>query len=231
MSVDFADAPDAKFYPELVEHGGLYRALRYIAEVRGLDVGEVRPGSDRGLGLYRTAVMQSNRGIIRISTVLNRRAFSISLDSAAGDFVWASGSTGILDDVAEVVGAWRHGILLAPLRERYPFIKFSQMAQGYEQGAPVETAWDILLGNDEYVSHREMLTALHSNPRLRGLFPFFSHETLRLSMDCFNREAGEICIDLQDDGLYSVRSSLDGMVLADISMLALTDAVASLLHE
>lgn len=223
----FAEAPDAKYYPELVAYGGLSQALRRLAEDRGLDLGDVRPASDRGLSVYRTAEAASSRGLIRISTVLNRRAFSISMDSAEGDFVWANGSTTTLGDVAEVIDAWRSGVLLAPLRERFPFIEFSKMAEGYECGEPAETAWGILLADDNRISHREMLAALRSNSRLSGMFPFFSHDVLRLAIDPFKRDAGEICIAPQGNGRFSVQSSSDGEILADVELADLADTASS----
>jgi len=226
----FAEAPDAEFYPELVEHGGLAEALGHLAEDRHLDLGDVRPGSNRGLSVYRTAETESARGLIRISTVLNRRAFSISMDSAEGDFVWACGSAPALGDVAEVIDAWRRGVLLGPLRERFPFIEFSKIAEGHERGTPVETAWSLLLADDTYISHREMLTALHSRRRLSELFPFFSHEVLRLAFDPLDREAGEVRIESHSDGRYCVTSSLGGEIPADIGLADLVDAIASLVE-
>ncbi|WP_329119293.1 DUF6193 family natural product biosynthesis protein [Streptomyces sp. NBC_01465] len=229
QGASFAEAPDAKFYPELVEFGGLSRALRRVAEERSLDLGDVRPGSEQGLSVYRTVEADSSRGPIRVSTVLNRRAFSISIDSAAGDFVWAYGSATTLEDLADVIDAWRSGVLLAPLQERFPFIDFSKMAEGYERGTPVETAWNILLSEDTYDSRREMVAALHSRPRLSELFPFFSHEVLRLAVDPFDRDAGEICIELQVNGLYSMRSS-DDEVLVGVGLADLADAATAIVE-
>jgi hypothetical protein len=225
----FAEAPDAAFYPELVEQGGLYRVLQRIGEERGLDLGDVRPGSDRGLAVYRTAKSDSSRGAIRISTVLNRRAFSIVFDSAVGSYVWAEGSATEPDQVAGVIDSWRGGMLLVPLREAFPFMQFSPMSQGYERGTQVETAWGLLLTGDAHASRRGMLTVLQANSLVSGLFPFFSMGTLRLARDCFDREAGSISIDGQEDGRYSVRSSFDGALLADVELSNLADAVASLI--
>ncbi|MFJ3235721.1 DUF6193 family natural product biosynthesis protein [Streptomyces sp. NPDC086787] len=149
------------------------------------------------------------------------------MDSAEGDFVWANGSTASLGDIAEVIDAWRSGVLLVPLRERFPFIEFSEMAEGYERGEPVETAWRIVLADDNHISHREMLAALRSNSRLNGMFPFFSHNVLRLAIDPYSRDAGEICIELQGDGRFSVQSSPGGAILADVELADLADMASS----
>ena len=205
----FADAPEAGYYPELVDQGGLARALRSIAQDRQLDLGELRVGSNVGLGVYRTAETGSTRGLIRVSTVLNRRAFSISLDSARGHFVWANGSTSNLLEVAGVIDAWRGGILLAVLSNRFPFMEYPKISQGYEDGTPVPTQWQILIESEEsYIVNRPLLLAAHENPRLSELFPFFSHGVLRLQMDCFDRSAGSIKLNQLSNGNYRVETTV-----------------------
>jgi hypothetical protein len=157
---------------------------------------------------------------------------------------WAAGGsrkggTDSLGEVAEVASAWLGGIRLVPLGERFPFMHFSRLALGYESGTPVETAWDIILtektAEDDFVPYREMVVAaLHADRRVRGLFPFFSHFTLRLGPDPHDPLFSVAHIDMQADGNYSVCSAPDGQGnqarLTDIGLANLTDVVVSLLR-
>jgi hypothetical protein len=235
----FAEAPDAECYPDLVESGTLAHALRRVAEECGVDLGEIRPG-EQGSDVYRRARLEAGRGPIWVKTALHKRNFLISLTNSAGGaggWGWPEGGTASLDEVVEVVAAWQGGIQLIPFGERFPFMRFSRMAVASERGTLVETAWDIVLTEnleeEGYARYREMAVALHSDPRLRRLFPFFSHVTLRLKLDPYNLETGGIYVDLQDDGRYSVRSEIagpsGGAILTDVSLPHLADAVVSLL--
>ncbi|MBS2539915.1 hypothetical protein KGQ20_44955 [Catenulispora sp. NF23] len=225
----FAEGPDARFYPDLVESGSLSQALRVVADAEDLDVGNLRPGSSPELSVYRTAETDSDHGLIRVSTVLNRRAFSISIDSAKGNFVWADGSTTDLADVTRVIHAWCSGVVLAVLNARFPFMEFSRQAEGFERGNPSETAWDILLEDTYYAPQRGVLSLLCANPALSKLFPFYSHDVLRLAMDPFDRGAGEIKIERRNDGRFDVTRSPGGNHLMNIEIADLAAAGASLL--
>jgi hypothetical protein len=226
----FAEGPDAKFYPDLVESGSLSQTLRALADAEDLEIGNLRPGSSPELSEYRTAETDSERGLIRVSTVLNRRSFSISIDSVQGNFVWTDGSTTSLTDVAQVIDAWRSGSTLDQLNARFPFMEFSRLAGGFERGTPGETAWDILLEDPYYAPQRDMLSLLRAEPTLSRLFPFYSHGVLRLAIDPLDRDSGEIDIERRDDGRFDVSRSPGGKALTGIELFDLARAASSLIQ-
>jgi hypothetical protein len=80
---------------------------------------------------------------------------------------------------------WRAGAKLAELAGRFPFMGFDRLSQAYEDGDPVETQWDILVGDDTFHPYRPLLLALRADPELRLTFPYFSMWILRLATDCY----------------------------------------------
>jgi hypothetical protein len=204
--INLSDILSADRYPDLIRLGGLAEALRQLSLAHGVDVGEIRSLSESGPSRYKTAKMDSERGPVVVLLGLESRIFSISIDSSSATFVWASGGTNDLREVLGVMDYWRRGVVLRELGERFPFMTYSRLSQGYEDGIPVETQWNILLSAEEYLSHQDLLQAVYSNDDLRGMFPFFSHSLLRLARDCFDRTAGEVKIDRRSDGSYMVES-------------------------
>jgi hypothetical protein len=199
-----------EYYPDLIQDGGLPGALQRVARERGLDLGNVSSDSERWLAAPATVVADSSRGRIWINIGLSGRSFSIALGSGLG-FPWAEGKTASLEEVAAVIGAWRGGILLAPLRERFPFLGIERRAEEYERGRPpAETSWDIILADEEYSSEREMTTLLHSRPRIRSLYPDFDVLTLRLFLDFHDKAAGAIRVEPEEGGLWTVWFTKDG---------------------
>ncbi len=64
-------------------------------------------------------------------------------------------------EVAEALAFWRQGAKLKELSKRFPFMTFDRLSQAHEDGNPVETQWDILIGDDTFLAYRELLLALH----------------------------------------------------------------------
>jgi hypothetical protein len=199
-----------EYYADLIESGGLPQALQRIAGECGLDLGDVRSDSERWMAAPTTVVTDSSRGRIWINIAPRERSFSICLGSRLR-FPWAEGWAASLEEVAEVIDAWRGGILLASLRERFPFLDVERRAEEYERGRPpAETSWDIILTDDECSPHLEMATLLHSRPRIRSLYPEFDRQALRLFMDFRDGDAGSIRIEPEGGGLWTVWSAKDG---------------------
>jgi len=172
---DLATVLDAGHYADLVEHCGLAATLGRISRELGIELGEIRPTSEWPPAVYKTAQVASDRGPMRISLGLGRRFFSVALDNADANFVWASGGSTDLRQVVEVLDAWRRGATLRELGESHPFMRYSRLSQGYENGNPVETQWDIVIGDDTFRAYRRLLQALNADPDLRRAFPYFSH--------------------------------------------------------
>lgn len=149
-----------------------------------MDVGDLVPTSVHGGAAYKTAKASSDLGDIVIRLGLGRRSFSISLDSARGTFVWASGGTDDLVEVARLMDAWRGGVQLREMTTRFPFMSYPRLSQGYEDGRPVKT---------QFSSAVPLFLARYSLP----------------GRDCFDRSAGGICVDERPDGSYQLWASYD----------------------
>lgn len=226
---DPTDDPRLPHYADLVEQGGLWSAIVSIARERRLDLGVATELSEEGTHAWGMADFRSRRGAMRVQLGRGVRRFAITLDSDQG-FVWASGSTPDLSEVVKVMDFWREGAKLKELSNRFPFMEFDRLSQGYEDGKPVEAQWDILMGDDTFHEYRELLLALHTHPRLREMFPFFSHWTLRMLKSHCDPQAGEILIRPSAGGSYLIWSSsapdlktefdrLDDLVYAAVSIL------------
>ncbi|MFK8908168.1 DUF6193 family natural product biosynthesis protein [Streptomyces sp. YS-3] len=200
--------PRLEHYADLIEHGGLQAAIVSIAREQGVDLGATESGLELEDPAWSAAQFSSPRGMVRIHLGRGTRRFGINLDSGQG-FVWASGSTTDLSEVAGVLILWRQGVKLRELSSRFPFMGFDRLSQAYEDGNPVETQWDILMGDDSFLAYRELLSALHADPHLSRMFPFFSHWTLRLAKDCHDVEAGELWVQPSPEEGYVVWSSSD----------------------
>jgi len=112
--------------------------------------------------------------------------------------------------VAEVIGALGGGSTPASPGERFPFLDASPKARDREPGkSAAESCWDILLAEDEYRDEREMLSLLHSRPRIRALRPEFYLRTLRLFEDPGDRRGHRVNVELDDSGSWTVWSSRD----------------------
>ncbi|MFE3579972.1 DUF6193 family natural product biosynthesis protein [Streptomyces vinaceus] len=201
------DDPRLRYYADLVDFGGLQPAISSIARDRHIDLGvatEIPEAQN-----WSTARFTSPRGDMRVQLGHGVRRFALTLDSGRG-YVWASGSTTDLPQVVEVMSVWRGGVKLRELGGRFPFMEFDRMSQAHEDGNPVETQWEIITGDDDFLRYRELLLALHADPDLRQTFPFFSHWTLRLAKDHNDADADQILLRRrQDDDVYTLWSSSD----------------------
>ncbi|NUP47411.1 MAG: hypothetical protein HOW97_08860 [Catenulispora sp.] len=230
-NIGAAEAIDASLYPDLVEAGGLAPLLRQMASTQHTDLGEVEPDTPRGRGLYVTARMTSDRGPVKVLLGLDSRRFSISLGDAETARGWASGSTPDITEAARAIEAWRHGSKLKDMTERFPFVDYPRLSQGYEDGNPVETQWSLLLEDDDFNTYRSLLAALHGDPVISHLFPYFSHWVLRLTKDPFDLDTNQIAIsDSPEASRYEVYL-LHGGIRITVTADEVVDRVRSLLNS
>nr|WSX50096.1 hypothetical protein OG409_14770 [Streptomyces sp. NBC_00974] len=206
-NVNLSEILDVEHYADLVEYGGLAAAITCVSRRNGMDLGRIYPQATSGKGLYKTAHADSSRGRMSVLLGLGRRSFSLKLEGRG--FVWASGSTSDLSALTAAMDAWRRGEKLRDLSRDFPFLEYGRISQGHEDGIPVETQWNIVLESERLRPYRDLLLSVRADARLRELFPTFSHDTLRLAVDCYDREAGEIVIQVLPDGSHSVLASAD----------------------
>ncbi|KOV13326.1 hypothetical protein ADK60_29985 [Streptomyces sp. XY431] len=199
---DFSD-----HYPELARHKGLMAAILATAADHGLDLGDGphAPGPD---GAPTVARFDSPRGGMEVVLRPAERGFDISLYSDRGWFSqWADGTTADLAEATRVLAAWKHGETLTGLAQHFPFMTYTRLSQGYDEGNQVTVMWDLQIGDPKFAQYRELLIALRAEPRLAQMFPFFSMWTLRLAKDSLRKQPGQLLIQQKDDGSYLLWSS------------------------
>ncbi|WP_146075271.1 hypothetical protein [Streptomyces sp. Ru71] len=195
-----ASAEDSRlrYYPDLVENGGLRPAILAIAGGRRTQLGVPTAEPTPSASPWGTAEFSSPRGAMRVVLGYGVRRFAVSLDGQG--HVWASGSTTDLSQVVDVLVAWRQGAGLRELAERFPFMEPGRLSQAYEDGNPVQAQWDAVIGDDAFRMYREVLLALREQAGLRTFFPYVSHWTLHLDQDPQDAEAQEILMRPVTDG-------------------------------
>jgi hypothetical protein len=150
--------------------------LRACADAAGLEVGEVA-------GDGPEAVAVSGRGSVTVERRAGERDFAVTVAVPGKGRHWAQGRTADLTAAAGVAAAWRTGCTLADLHDRFPFMVFDAMAQAWESGDPVATAWGLLLEDPDLARIRPLLRAAHGDGRLRRRMPSVSHFALTFAAD------------------------------------------------
>jgi hypothetical protein len=189
-------------YPDIVRHGGLAAALTEAARAASVDLGALTtPGEAHG---EATVVIDSDRGWISVIPGAARRVFIIDIANAVHN--WAAGATEELAEVVAVASSWRGGATLRQLHDRFPFMTYTRLAQGYEDGNPVEVQWAELLEDPHLTRIRPLLRAARADERLGRLFPMVSHHTHAIfDLDHPKRwPIRSLSINMTIDGAYEV---------------------------
>ncbi|MBD0694045.1 hypothetical protein [Streptomyces sp. CBMA123] len=200
--------PDfSEHYPELARHGGLTAAILATAAEHGLSLGDELRAPEPDWA-PTVAEFDSPRGQMKVNLRPTERGFDISLYSNRGWFSrWADGITADITETTGVLMAWKHGASLAELSQGFPFMTYTRLSQGYDEGNQVAVMWDLQIGDPTLAQYRELLTSLRAEPLLAQMFPFFSMWTLRLVKDSYREQPGELLIRQKDDGSYLLWSS------------------------
>ncbi|GAA4233424.1 hypothetical protein GCM10022254_35850 [Actinomadura meridiana] len=194
---------DVGCYPDLVRQGGLVNALRAVVDERQMDIGSVdAPYGGKTEG-HVNAKIETGRGIILARIHVAERNFSVNIHDAD---VWiAGGTTADISQVLDVAAAWREGISLDSLENRFPFMKVTDLARVLASPDPVRAQWDYLRTAPVFHDDRVLVDAAFGNAVLRSFFPDLSHRTLQLSRSFRDRQ-GAVRIAPGEDG-YSVSRS------------------------
>ncbi len=200
--------PNPDLYPDLVAAGSLAAALVEVATEFGLALGELRQ-VERNLTYAGVA-----------STAAFREPFSINIGSERRIFLFSAWSRGVelvtgkstdLREVAEAALAWRNGASLRAIRDQFPFVTVSELAEAHERGPAdaVEVKWRWLRESAAGKSPIEgiglLVEAAYAEPKLRQLYPYTSHWTLCFTTCTgypFTREVP--FVDPLHDGRYRV---------------------------
>ncbi|MGW7405241.1 hypothetical protein ACWGI9_16140 [Streptomyces sp. NPDC054833] len=182
-------------YPDVTASGGLGPAMREAARLRGCDT---------GLGPWAADVIsiQTARGFLSVDPATEERLFRLSVGIPGFD--WEIGSTGDLGLLVEAIAAWREGIPLDELEERFEFMELDEFVGALERGEPTSSQWAELLSSDFNRRLWNLLRRLRADEVLRDMFPTISHGAVRLRVDAMDGRSRQVLVDEVNGELYEV---------------------------
>ncbi|MES5817269.1 DUF6193 family natural product biosynthesis protein [Streptomyces sp. RG80] len=205
---------------QAAEAAELVRHLERIARAEGVDLGRIRAVA----GQYTGAEVDAERGAVFVYP-RPERTFQVRI-ALHRVFAWSEGWTDDLVATVRVADLWRRGARLRELNERFPFMSWSALAQGFEDGDPAAAKWRELLGSDWHLPDRPLLSAGHAHPELRAFYPDMSHGSLMLCRRPFEFESGLAKIMPLDEDRYRV-SMLPAGFRREVSSLAVALELAA----
>ncbi|MFJ7247856.1 DUF6193 family natural product biosynthesis protein [Kitasatospora sp. NPDC098652] len=217
-------------YPDLASAGSLAAALESAAAELAVDI-TLAPGrwgdaASAGIAAPVGTVpsgpaSRGRRGPLHVSLSTGERCFGVSGWSLGTEMI--TGWTADLRDVVRAAVAWGSGLSLAELRERFPFLTSSELAEAHEHGvaAVVGLQWSWIreraLQEPEFTGFGLLVAAADAEPRLRQLSPVVSHRTLVLRDRTGFPSDPVIAIAPAQDGCpYRVQRFPHGGVIAEV---------------
>ncbi|MGW7823677.1 hypothetical protein ACWGLF_37470 [Streptomyces puniciscabiei] len=217
------NAPGKDLYPDVTASGGLAPAMREAAKLRGCDI---------GLGPWATDVVsiETARGFLWVDTATEERLFRLSVNIPG--FTWEIGSTGNLGLLVEAVAAWREGIPLAELQERFEFMELDAFARALESGEPTSSQWSELLSSEFHRPQRNLLRRLRADEVLSNMFPTITHGAVRLQVDPLHGTSRQVLVHEADGERYEVlRVGVPGAAWTEVPTGDLIACLRAALNE
>lgn len=196
--------PNAQPHPDVVAHGSLAAALQAVARQRGLEVGQVV--ADENQPLYRARVVSDvpRREPMSIHTLRTGDAMRLwMIGGQSHGIELISGITDDLSEVARAAGLWKGGAAIDDIERQLSFVKLHRLALAAEEGPArvVTEQWRYIreqAGKKDWPEQGLLVEAAYQEPKLRQLYPYMSHYSLRfstttgqpLSPDCVVIEVG-----------------------------------------
>jgi hypothetical protein len=177
--------PDpAELYPDVAAIGSLAAALQVVAAERGLELGQVVAGEKRPITSALIMSAAPGREALAVNAGADERCWVISGWGQGISLV--SGTTQDLAEVARAACLWRAGSALREIERCVPFVQLTRLALAAEEGPEhvVSTQWQSLLDQARTADspeHLQLVEAAYAEPKLRQLYPYTSHRTLRFS--------------------------------------------------
>jgi hypothetical protein len=175
----------AVLYPEVAAAGSLATALQAVAVEQGLSV-HVPVTESSSLYGARVPTIVAHREELRVSAShVERRWFIRGCERDQG-LALVEGDTLDLAQVARAMQAWHDGAALADIPKLAPFVKLTGRFEVPDRDPLqlTESEWQHLRKEAVEVSWAEyqaLIEAAYGEPRLRQLYPFTSHWSLRFS--------------------------------------------------
>jgi len=189
------DTHRKNLYPDVTASGGLGPAMREAAQSRGCDTGVAPWAVD-------VVVIQTARGFLSVDPATEERLFRLIVRIPGFD--WEIGSTGDLGLLVEAVAAWREGIPLDELAERFEFLELDEFVGALERGEPTSSQWTELLSSDFNRNQWNLLRRLRADEVLRDMFPTITHGAVRLRVDAMDGTSRQVLVDDLDGERYEV---------------------------
>jgi hypothetical protein len=189
------DTHRKNLYPDVTASGGLGPAMREAAQSRGCDTGVAPWAVD-------VVVIQTARGFLSVDPATEERLFRLIVRIPGFD--WEIGSTGDLGLLVEAVAAWREGIPLDELAERFEFLELDEFVGALERGEPTSSQWTELLSSDFNRNQWNLLHRLRADEVLRDMFPTITHGAVRLRVDAMDGTSRQVLVDDLDGERYEV---------------------------
>ncbi|MFH8382998.1 DUF6193 family natural product biosynthesis protein [Kitasatospora sp. NPDC018058] len=167
-------------YPELLAAGTLAAALERTAAELAVDL-TVLPGN-WGDTSAAIAAAVPERKPLHVHIGAEQRWFGVTGWSRGVQMI--TGGATELRDIVRAAVAWGSGDSLRELRDRLPFLEFTELAEAHERGpaAAVGVQWrrirEEAAEEPEFTEFGLLVEAAHAEPRLRQLYPFSSHWVL-----------------------------------------------------
>ncbi|MBN1250231.1 MAG: hypothetical protein JXC32_21385 [Anaerolineae bacterium] len=178
--------PDpALLYPEVAAKGSLGAALQAAAAKQGLSVPtQAVESTSLNHALISTTV--PHRQGLGVSASRVERRWSVRGCERDQGLALIEGNTLDLAQVARAMQAWHDGTTLAEFPQIAPFVKLTGRFEvpNRDPGQLVESEWQHLRKEAAEVNwpeHHALIEAAYAQPKLRQLYPFTSHWSLRFS--------------------------------------------------
>jgi hypothetical protein len=176
--------PDpAALYPEVAAAGGLAAALRAAVLAQGLSVPVT--ASDPW---YRAVVPTTvaHREELEVSASKVERRWYIRGCDRDQSLALITGDTRDLAPIAQAAQAWHDGAALADIPTVAPFVTLSGRFEVPDRDPArlVESEWQHLrteAAGIDWPEYHALIEAAYAEPRLRRLYPYTSHWSLRFA--------------------------------------------------
>jgi hypothetical protein len=165
------------FYPEIGQAGGLRKAMQVALDAAGFKL--VAGPTDVPSSWEFAAKIGDETRYVSVHASNQERLFFVTFHERSVHM--AKGNTSDLAAVVGAIGVWQAGSRLAELRTQWPFVTYGELAEAHERGDAVPVTWKIYREAVVFYIDNALIEAAYEQPRLRALFPFFSHELLHFS--------------------------------------------------
>lgn len=217
------NTPENDLYPDVTASGGLAPAMRKAAKLRGCDIG-LEPWVADAISIETT------RGFLSVDTAAEERLFRLAVHIPG--FTWEIGSTEDLGLLVEAVAAWREGVSIEELKQRFEFMELDEFAGALENGEPTSSQWSGLLSSEFHRRQWNLLRRLHADDVLRHMFPTITHGAVRLRVDPLDGTSRQVLVHEVDGERYEVlRVGAPGAAWTEVPAGDLIACLRAALHE